>query len=813
MNLGTRVKNALHSPESTVASHGDVDTNTPGAYPVDTDTPVNESGPDTMNPATSGSKSTHNKLHKRNDPRGWADDSAGGIGHQHTDSGVGLTQEHDTSPPRQPGAIPETGTEGAYTYNAPGTTGDMSQTTYGRDDTQQQSWREGETDTKPNTLRHTGALGATPLDSRREAEEPDYRQQTTGMTESDPSTTGIGATGAGIAGASTERGAAKSTRQPGDVAQEHPYWGDLPQGAGVYNTVTGHGSDEDQRKRQQELYSQETQGLSGQHPSTVAGLSDPSRVQGPSSQTTTRPSEYQTQRDTFQPEDQRDSRKTETLMGAGGAATATAAAATAYKMHDRDSRSEEEDRMRESQQEERPVEEKRERRRSFGLFHRSKEGDDHHTKEKVKEEKIKEEKAKPADEPKSEKKHRLGGLFHRSSVSDDKREDDAARDIREREEADKTRDHSNTAAYAATGADLGAGSTAAYMAGRDRKDDDEQIRDRSATGQQYQSARIANEPQRTQAFGTQTGSERQYQDPSTLATHGVYDERESKDSHKMATAAAAGATGLGAGAYLSQDRDDKGTTSRDDDVLKSREHTFPASESTTRDPHVYAAARTGPSDISRDTTRTGDNLTRGVDPLVGASGAAATRTAEEPSIVTGHANKGQYSMLGSGTPSGVDPMNSGTSSSAAQTTREPPAIADHANQGEYNMLASGTPSGVRLDNRQDTLTQSQPTIPETHEKGYDKSQMAAAGIGAAGLGAATAAAHRSRDPAEEKKLEPAEEAQVQQYEREEARPKTESRTIPLVGGRAPQQTEKVFHRCHNCGEENDISSYFTQERK
>ena len=75
MDLGTRVKNVLNSPESTVASKGEVDSNTPGAYPADADTPVTESGPDTSNPAVFGSQSTHNKLHKRNDPRGWAEDT------------------------------------------------------------------------------------------------------------------------------------------------------------------------------------------------------------------------------------------------------------------------------------------------------------------------------------------------------------------------------------------------------------------------------------------------------------------------------------------------------------------------------------------------------------------------------------------------------------------------------------------------------------------------------------------------------------------------------------------------------------------
>jgi hypothetical protein len=562
MDLGARAENVLNSPESAVASKGEVDSNTPGAYPADADTPVTETGPDTSNPAVFGSKSTHNKLHKRNEPRGWAEDTtSSGLGHKHTDSGVGLTQEHETSPTRQPAAVPETETEGAYTYSAPGTTGagTQSQPSYGQADPVLHPRTEGERDTKDDTLRDTGVFGGVPLASHRQAEED--RQRTAQTTQSEPSTATQGLTGtsgttdtttgaAGLTGPSGtadtttgttgERETAKAAREPGDVAQEHPYWGDLPRGAGVYNSVTGHGSEEDQRKRQQELYKQETEGLSGQHPSTVAGLSDPSKTRDTIYQTGTSTGlteESPTQRDTLRSDDQKDSRKKETLIGAGGAATATAAAATAYKMHERDSKSEE---ARETKSEERPVEEKKERRRSFGLFHRtSKEAeDDHHEKEKAKEEKVKEEKAKPVEEAKHEKKHRFGGLFHRSSVSEDKHHDTAAKDLKEQEEADKTRDDSHKGAYAATGAaGLGAGAGAAYLATRDR---DEQVKERSAT-----------EPERSQVLGTQTEPERQYQDTTTRPAQG-FDEREPKDSHKKTGAAAATAAAAGSGAVFSR---------------------------------------------------------------------------------------------------------------------------------------------------------------------------------------------------------------------------------------------------------------------
>ncbi|KAI4602321.1 hypothetical protein KJ359_009561 [Pestalotiopsis sp. 9143b] len=54
-----------------------------------------------------------------------------------------------------------------------------------------------------------------------------------------------GAVGAGaLAGHELNRGADSRTGTSTDQTEE-PYWGDLPQGTGVYNTVTGHGSGED----------------------------------------------------------------------------------------------------------------------------------------------------------------------------------------------------------------------------------------------------------------------------------------------------------------------------------------------------------------------------------------------------------------------------------------------------------------------------------------------------------------------------------------------------------------------------------------
>lgn len=872
MDLGARVKKALYDPEETVASHGEVDQHkTPGAYP---DTPANESGPDAADPTSvfGSSQTKHNKLHKREDPRGWTGDSNAGLSHKHADSGVGLTGEHDafssssSTQQHQPGMIPgmEHGSGGgAYTHSAPNTTGvgaPPPTATHGleQQNRQQSPWAEGAADVKSDPYRGATLGGIVPLlDSHRDTEmreDSQQQQQPSGTTtnkdianagltnvgNTHTGNTNLGGTNTGTTDtSSTDHGVAHKTRQPEDVVQDHPYWGDLPHGGGVYNSVTGHGSEEDQKKRQQELYQQETQGLSGQHPSTVAGLSDSSR-DATSYQTTTGGLTGSHGDASKLGEREDSSHRNEALMGAGGAATASAAAATAYKMHDRDNTTSDKAPLHEQQH---SSGERKERRKSFGLFNRSKE-DDHHHKDKT----------KHTDESKPEKKHSFGGLFHRSSGDKESHDDSTAREVRRDEVDRKHHDDSNTAAYtmAGAGAGLGAGG-AAYLATRDRKDDKDDVKDKSALGghqhhHHHQPESMVHEHQQKQSYGTHTEPQHQYQDASQHTTRG-YDEQDSKHSRNMTGAAAATAAGLGAGAVASRHRNDEPR----DEQIKTRQQ-LPESETrgayantTSVNPMVGSSLTSGNTHTDNQPPALTDHANRGdyshlssgtasgVEPMMGSSSATDnTRANKQPSTLTDHANRGDYSHLTSGTASGVEPMiSSSSTTSDSRTKQAPPAIAGHANHAEYNLLSSGTPSGVRLDedstdNKDKSSFQPQHTIPETRDQKHDNSRTTAAGLGAAGLGAAAAggaAAYQSRDrghdsqEAERKefeKLKPAEEDQVKRFEREEARGKdqSEARTFPLVPGAGGEshKMDKVIHRCRKCGEENDITSYVTQGR-
>jgi len=119
--------------------------------------------------------------------------------------------------------------------------------------------------------------------------------------------------------------------------------------------------------------------------------------------------------------------------------------------------------------------------------------------------------------------------------------------------------------------------------------------------------------------------------------------------------AAAAAAGLGAGALPTRHRDATELEPRDE-AFKSYREDIPGSESGAHGAYGNTPSQTGPSDTFKDTTSTGNNLTSGVDSLVG-----------------------------------------GSSTKATDTTEHTPTIAEHANHGDYNKLASGTPSGIRVD--------------------------------------------------------------------------------------------------------------------
>jgi hypothetical protein len=163
----------------------------------------------------------------------------------------------------------------------------------------------------------------------------------------------------------------------------------------------------------------------------------------------------------------------------------------------------------------------------------------------------------------------------------------------------------------------------------------------------------------------------------------------------------------------------------------------------------------------------------------------------------------------------------GTSSSAFDSSRHEPSrksehsqrstgshhstLAENANAGKYNTLASGTPSGVAYD---DDFSTSRSTQQPASQKKDDHFGAKAAGLGAAAAGAGTAAAlSRNKDekPVEDKIREEPETERKLDRDTESHRPITGA-VAPQVGTNKP-----VIHKCQKCGEDNDISKYFTSD--
>lgn len=212
----------------------------PGSFPTDDMTPS------TQDSSLASSQSHHNKLHKCEDPRGWSDEEKAIRGHQYTDSGVGLA-DSTYAPVSQ---SREKANDGAFHSN--------TTTLLNRDAT---PINTRATTAKPanyygNESKPTVMAGAF---SRVDNNKNDYPKPVTqDAAKSHPYATGVGAAGlsTGTATAatsdSTERERSiedrniirNGLRQTSNIDHQDPYWGDVPYGTGVYNTVTGHGSSE-----------------------------------------------------------------------------------------------------------------------------------------------------------------------------------------------------------------------------------------------------------------------------------------------------------------------------------------------------------------------------------------------------------------------------------------------------------------------------------------------------------------------------------------------------------------------------------------
>ncbi|KAI0132985.1 hypothetical protein BJ170DRAFT_268211 [Xylariales sp. AK1849] len=247
-SLGEKIKHALGggSEHSKDAERGYDEHRTPGAFPTDDVAPSSTShaqggvdqahiggkpvpssgshdlGGTTADPGitTSGAHAEHNKLHKKGDPRGQM--------HQTTDSGVGFEQT-DTLGGYTPGDSHNSSRDSNVRANDPsivrGTgsvsaapTGGLSHDTIGED--------------------HPGQKTRNPADSATGNQSKDTHHGRDAALSA-------GAVGAGGFAEREAHNRVHNGKDRSTVDNEEPYWGNLPQGAGTYNTVTGHGSGED----------------------------------------------------------------------------------------------------------------------------------------------------------------------------------------------------------------------------------------------------------------------------------------------------------------------------------------------------------------------------------------------------------------------------------------------------------------------------------------------------------------------------------------------------------------------------------------
>lgn len=313
----------------------------PGAYPTD-------------DMDTSGSQ--RNKLHKPNDPRGWDTDNTP-RSHQFSDSGA---ESNIGSGARD------------STYQAP---------QLGRDAP------------ASSNDRYDGLAGA-PTSGVGESDRFQRQQaQPTGVTDRD-SPVGEGRdsaytttkTGAIVGPGST---LPKSGDEENKTTSEDPYWGDLPRGGGVYNTVIGHGSNEDDQARHdphrqsENLGATSTRGADNSYDSNrqrefpLTGQSQTGYGQG---------IDDNNRQQTRNVDDQKDDNRRKGLYEAAGAATVASAA---YPIA-RDREQEKSDKHAETAREKEQPKEQKESK-LHALFHRDSSGKD--------------EKPAKAEKPKEKKEH------------------------------------------------------------------------------------------------------------------------------------------------------------------------------------------------------------------------------------------------------------------------------------------------------------------------------------------------------------------------------------------------------------------------
>ncbi|KAK0384422.1 hypothetical protein NLU13_8508 [Sarocladium strictum] len=728
MSLSERVKEVLHGSET------DPDyARPPGSFPTD------DMAPNSENTSSTGThEHQRNKLHKPNDPRG--------KGHGHSDSGVGFEPSNESALTKEP-------VEQAY---APA-----------------EGYEERREHAKRSDVAEFDDVKADHHDTTEYNVDPKNLGTTVGTTT----------TGANINTTETDSSSHNQVRsgmQTSTVDHKDPYWGDLPQGQGVYNTVSGHGSSSDEARRHQN--SQD----STEHRSFPL-VTDRTREHHDDSTI-----------DHREPERTEEKKDSNWKEGAAGAAVAGAAGTAAYKATRDD-----EDRSKTTETEETAEEkEKKGRGGLFGVFHRSSKDDkekdnehhhkekDHHHKEKDhhhKEKHSKEEKAAPIA---------AAGYAAREEKQQDEQRYQA------QNPSDSTRSAKNDTALAAA--------AAAYSqrSGSDRNTFSAYQNDPATRGNEGQYSTLASgTPSGVRTDDSVTAGTR-----DATATRTVDGQKESnRNAAIYGTAGAAAA--LGAGGYATheyrKDHDDKNEPStkdiREDSSRSGGWFTGPVTSTINS---------TGPAEAQRDTD-SAVNSSRS-PPFTAAPVTTTTSTrdpvqaqretfsAEDSSKHTGGSSAAPIPTSTS-TSTHAPAADSSTSGKAARSgeaaIREPsaelPRITEDANHGKYKTLASGTPSGINLEEGKPTGTS---TLPTVNDEKSNKGALATAGLAAVGAGAGSAALASRRNEDQENRL-------PKDSEKPLHKDTNTSTVLPGAAGRE----QKVTHKCVKCGEENDITQYFKEK--
>ncbi|KAH8174735.1 hypothetical protein LIA77_06154 [Sarocladium implicatum] len=706
MSLNDRVKDALQGSDS--------DVRPPGSFPTDDMSPEDKN--------TISNTHQRNKLHKANDPRG--------RGHGHSDSGVGIMDSSNepaaTKEPVEEAYAPAEGYEERREHAKRSNVAEFDDVKADKHDTT-------EYDVDPNDLGTTAATatGANVVDNTARTK-----------TEDD----------------NVPHNVVRTGKQGSTLDHADPYWGNLPQGQGTYNTVAGHGSSSDEARRHHS-----GDDTSGQR--TFPLVTDRTRQhhQDPAER------RFEDQQETQHKESQKDSHWKEGTAGAAGAGAAGTAAYLATRDHDERTKNEPEE-----------TAEEKEKKKSgglFGIFHRDHKGDKH------KEDKHKEDTKLTKEDKKHTREEKAAPIAAAGFASrDDKHHDEQTYKQLEGDNHRSAKDPAVAAAATAYATHAHDGNTSS------------QREDPIARGNDDSYNRLAD--------GTPSGVRTGGPEPAITrepVTSAATDDHKDSNRNAAVYGTAGTAAALGAGGYaaheLRKDRDEKRDEplSRDTTTTTTTRDEAPRSGGWFTSPVTNTSQTTDPVQSQRDTFTQEDSSRRANPAVAAAPVVAASSLSRDPAADT-------YPSAATTT------TTANTSTSASQPAmREPsteiPRTTATANEGKYNTLSSGTPSGINVGGTDKPATTSAATtLPTVQDEKSNRGAMATAGIAATAAGAG-GAYYATRDDEQKK---PEEEKPLQK----ETKTTTSSVLPGSVGGQ-----EKVTHKCVKCGEENDVTHLIKEKAR